>query len=243
MGFLDRITGGFGGRTPDLLDGNFDRPARPPKPPKEASAPVDPKRMQPDEIRYGYIVAAVLIVVAVVNMTVTTGKGAPKNPPYLLSAIGIVLALAMIVLMRAHRRMLAPFAAVASAFCVTFGKTPNSLVAAHLVAIIAPVIWAFWVTQRSNKAIRAERIEAAKAKREARQTGRKQGASQPGGRGRRKEAEQTGPAANRRYTPPKTKPRTPATPAARGSAKSGSSKANDAESGRTRFRRLSRGTG
>jgi hypothetical protein len=183
--------------------------------------------MQPDEIRYGFVVAGILAVVAVLNMTITTGKGAPKNPPYLLSGIGLGLVAVMVGLLLLHRRMLSPFAAVLAAFCVTYGKVPNSVVTFHFVAIIAPIVWAFWITQRSNKAMRAQRIEAARAKKEARQTTRQPGGRRAGGRRSRKEPEPTGPAANRRYTPPKPKAAPPATV----------SKSAEPETHRSRFRR------
>ncbi|MBO0729327.1 MAG: hypothetical protein J2P57_08720 [Acidimicrobiaceae bacterium] len=237
MGLLDRITGPLGGRDPDLLDGNLNRPLpsrpasepapKPEKPEKREKPPVDPKDFQPDELRYGFVVAGIIAVVAVLNMAVTTGRGAPHNPPYLLSGIGLALSAAVVGLLLARRRMLAPFAAVAAAFCVTYGRTPNSLEVPHFVAIIAPVVWAFWITQRSNKAMRAQRMEAARAKKEARQATRGQSGRQAGGRRGKKEPEPTGPAANRRYTPPK--PRSRPAPAASEPAKR--------ESTRSLFRR------
>ena len=71
--------------------------------------------MQPNEILGGYVVAAVLAIAGVLNLVITTGKGAPKNPPTTLTVIGFGVVVFMLVLIQARKRLLAPFAAILAA--------------------------------------------------------------------------------------------------------------------------------
>jgi hypothetical protein len=163
---------------------------------------------------YGYLVAFELIVVSILNLTVTHGPGAPTGSqrvlganvtPQTLSVIGLLASIALIgVVYWVRHRFVVAFAGIIAAFFVTLPKVPNSLTVAHLIALIVPVVYAFILTQRQRKASLAQ----------SRQGGRSASRSSPADRrveaaerrrNRRKGPEPTGPKASRRYTPPKPK--------------------------------------
>ena len=113
-----------------------------------------------------------------------------------------------------------PLAAIVAAFFVTLpSQVPNSVRSVHIFALIIPVVYAFVLTQRQRRAATAQ-ARAGRAS-SARTAATKGTATRPGAgarragdrkprRGRRSGANQTGPAASRRYTPPK--PKRPAGP-------------------------------
>jgi hypothetical protein len=178
------------------------------------SAPDDldlkPTAMRRPEPLYGYVVGLELILISILNLTVTHGKGAPTHPATLQSAVGLVASLAFIAVIRlTNHRLMVAFAAVIAAFCVTsLPRTPDSLLLAHLLAFAIPIVYAFMLSQRQRKAAsalaRAGRPGSAPAKGAA--SARNRPADAGGGRrGRRGHDAPAGPQASRRYTPPKAK--------------------------------------
>jgi hypothetical protein len=185
--------------------------------------------MRGTEPLYGYVVALELIVVAILNLTVTKGVGAPAKPSTGMGIIGLVAAAALLVVMRTRHRTAVAFSAIIAAFFVTLPKVPNSLKLAHVVALIFPVIYALILTQRQRRALGVSWKQARRggpAARRSAQTGagrtsgaraaaRTQGArsaragratADTAGRSRRggtPASTASGPTASRRYTPPK----------------------------------------
>jgi hypothetical protein len=143
-------------------------------------------------------VAAVLVGMAVLELTVTHGVGAPKHPERAWAIIGLVTGLVTTATLRLRRRLLTAFAAVISAFFVSYPKVPNSLVLAKTVTLIAPLAFAFVMSQRERKATRAARgrTTAAERRAEVRSRGRQRSAATPSAKSR----PTTG-----RYTPPKAR--------------------------------------
>lgn len=171
-----------------------------------------PSAMRGSEPMYGYLVALELIVVSVLNMTVTHGKGAPTGPQHVLGAsftatelraVGLVAALALLGVIQTRNRLIVPFAAIVAAFFATLPKVPNSLAPTHLVALIIPVVYAFVLTQRQRKSTLAQARAGGPTR--SRTTPEQRRREAGNRRARRQGAVQTGPQANRRYTPPKAK--------------------------------------
>lgn len=153
--------------------------------------------MQGREPFYGYVVAALIGIAAVLNMVVTIGPR-PTTADLIESAVAIALAgaLAYTIARYAHR-LLSPFVAIIAAFFITLPPVPTTLAVPHLVVLITGLVWFFVVTQRHRQA------DKALAK-----SGVRRGAgSSAGARARRgskrDQPEPKGPQANRRYTPPK----------------------------------------
>jgi hypothetical protein len=168
--------------------------------------------MRGTEPMYGYLVLAELIVVAVINLTVTHGAGAPTQSQTTISAVGLAAAAIFGAALQTRNRFVVGFMAIAAAFVITLPKVPNSVKVPHILALVIPLVYALLLTQRQRKASlaqiksgrapvkgAAERRAAAAARREGRQERR---------RGRQP-AVPSGPAPNRRYTPPKAKRRRP----------------------------------
>jgi hypothetical protein len=175
-------------------------------------------RMQDNEVTVGYVAAAILIVVPVIFLTVTTGKGAVAHPPTVAPAIGVVLALAMAATLRLRNRIVTASLAFTSTVSTTsVGNAVPSAVRPLSTLDLAVLAFAMWITLRQSKARSAALAERRKANQAARGTtgagGR--GGRQPagpraagrpaGGRKGRKaaEAEPAGPPPSPRYTPPK----------------------------------------
>jgi hypothetical protein len=178
-------------------------------------ADLKPSAMRGTEPLYGYVVAAELLAVAILNLTDTHGAGAPAHPDKILGAIGILAAAAVVAAIRFTRhRMVVGFVTIGAAFFVTLPKTPNSLTTVHIFAIAIPLIYAFILTQRQNKARMAEvkRARSGDAGASGSRAGRTSAARRAdeqdkhrGRRGRRGVPEPSGPKASSRYTPPKPK--------------------------------------
>ncbi len=186
----------------------------------DQGAEVDEADLKPSALRgteplYGYVVAAELLVVAILNLTDTHGAGAPAHPDKILSAIGILAAVGVVAAIRLTRhRMIVGFVTIAAAFLVNLPKVPHSLQLAHVIAIAIPLVYAFILTQRQNKARMAE-IKRARTG-EPGASGTRSGRTSAAGRadeqakrrerrGRRGVPEPSGPKASSRYTPPKPK--------------------------------------
>ena len=113
--------------------------------------------MRGDEARWGYVVAGALIVVAIINLTVTHGPGAAKHPNTTLALVGLVASIALVAIIRTHHRFIVPLAAIGAAFFVTLpSQVPNSVRSVHIVALIIPVVYAFVLTQRQRRATTAQ---------------------------------------------------------------------------------------
>src|SRR6516164_916920 len=74
-----------------------------------------PSAMRGNEAQWGYVVAAALIVVAILNLTVTHGAGASKHPDTTLALVGLVAAIALVPIIRTHHRFIVPLAAIGAA--------------------------------------------------------------------------------------------------------------------------------
>jgi hypothetical protein len=176
--------------------------------------PVDDSDLKPTQMRgnealYGYILAVELVVVSVLNLTFTHGKGAPAHPPTTLSAVGLVVSVGFGALVRTHNRFIVSFAALIAAFFVTLPRIPQSLFVYHVFGLIFPLIYALVLMQRQRKATLARTGST------ARQTPAQRRADADTRRRERRQQKRGAPpppkvAPNRRYTPPKAKrPRPP----------------------------------
>jgi hypothetical protein len=173
----------------------------------EVGPPRKPSTMKWPEPLYGAVVALELVVIAILNLTVTTGKGAPTHSQTTLSLIGLACAIGFGALLFTRNRMVAAFAAIAAGFFVTLPKVPDRVTVFHLFGLVFPLVYAFVLTQRQRKdsaALTKARASGGGAARTPAE--RRASAQTQRRRGRRsKAAEPTGPAASRRYTPPKPK--------------------------------------
>ena len=172
------------------------------EPEVQAVDTLKPSAMRGTELRYGIAVAAILVVIAVLNLVIRHGAGAPKHPQTGLAVIGLIASLAVFPLLRTRNRFIVPFAALVAALLVSLPSGPNQVKSLHALVIIFPFAYALLLTQRQRKAAMAQaRLKAANRSANQPATG-----SAPTRGGRRRKAEQpSGPTANRRYTPPKPK--------------------------------------
>jgi hypothetical protein len=187
-----------------------------PSQPAPAGAPQDdlslkPSAMRGNEAMWGYLVAAELILVSILNLAVTHGPGASKHPQTALSVVGLVASIALVPVIRiTNHRFIVPLSAIGAAFFVTLpSQVPNSVRTAHILALIIPVIYAFVLTQRQRRAATAQ---AKAGKSSPARAGAGKAAPAPRRaeertqhRGGKKASAETGPTASRRYTPPKPK--------------------------------------
>jgi uncharacterized membrane protein YgcG len=170
--------------------------------PSPVSSPVSdglpPIQLREWEIPAAYVVAVVVVVVAVLEFTVTTGKGAPKNPSVVLPSVALVAAAAQAISVRFGNRLITAFLGIVAGITVGYTKTPDSLSLLRDIGLFLPFIYGFVVIQRQSRAQRA--ITGPRGRR-----GRGAAGGGGGGRQSSKTPEATGPKANRRYTPPKAK--------------------------------------
>jgi hypothetical protein len=193
-------------------------------PDRIATEELPPSRMRGTESLYGYVVALELLVVAVLNLTVRTGTGAPAHPQTTLQVIGIAASVALFGLLQVRSRTVVGFAAIVAAFFVTLPKVPNSLSLAHILALAVPLIYGLILTQRQRRATGLARGSrrggggsgtTENSIRAGGGSGRRGSAAAGGrarnatsGRGRRGKAADpapSGPRPSARYTPPKAK--------------------------------------
>lgn len=188
----------------------FSRSA-PPPPPEDDDDEVEsvtpeviddlpPSRMRGTEPMYGYLVGLELLVVAVLNLVVTGGAGAPKHPSTTLEYAGLAASVVFLGVLQVRNRTLTGFVALGAAFFVTLPKVPSRLSVAHICALAIPLAYALIITQRQRKAVGMSarrgrrRASAASSSRPSRRAQRARKAPEP-----------TGPQRNARYTPPKAK--------------------------------------
>lgn len=177
----------------------------------QAGSGLKPSTMRGSEALYGYVVGLELVVVAVLNLTITSGRGAPVHPQTTLAAVGVAASIAYIGTIRLKNRMAAGFGAIVAAFFVTLPRVSNSLAIAHIFALVIPMAYGLIITQRqrrdSPRPVRgAGRGRRGDAKATASATG--PAGTRPGGRrgrGAKTPEPVSGPRPSARYTPPKTK--------------------------------------
>lgn len=159
-----------------------------------------PNRMQGNEPLFGIAAAIVIALGAILDLVVTTGKGAPAHPTTWTAYVALLLAIGLIVSLRFRNRLASPFIAIFGAFFVTLEKGPDSLEIPHIAVLVIAVAFAVIVSlhQRRDQRIfhppptPAERRAAAEARRR-----RKRGEPELPPPVKR-------PPPNRRYTPPKS---------------------------------------
>jgi hypothetical protein len=181
-------------------------PPVPNESPPEDQEQLKPSAMRGNETVYGYVVLLELVAVAVINLTVTHGAGAPKHSQTMVSAVGLAAAAIYGGTLQTRNRFIVGFTAILAAFVVSIPQVPNSVKLYHIFGLAIPLVYALILTQRQRKAATAlirsgkaapartteDRRAAALARRQERKRGR--AGSAP-----------SGPAASRRYTPPKAK--------------------------------------
>jgi hypothetical protein len=163
--------------------------------------------MRGTEPMYGYVVMLELIAVAVINLVVVHGAGAPKHSQTTVSLIGLVAALVFGATIQTRNRFIVGFSCILAAFVISsIPQVPNSVKPYHLFGLIIPLVYALILTQRQRKAslalarsgkappatTPAERRADAAARRQQRRRGKN--VEPP-----------SGPTPSRRYTPPKAK--------------------------------------
>jgi hypothetical protein len=167
-----------------------------PSTPAEDAA--NPASMKGNEPILGLVVAFVILIVAVLDLTVTKGTGAPKHAETWAPLIGIGLAVVLAVSLRWRNRLASPFIAIFAAYFVEVGKTPKSLTYPHVLALASAVGVAVMLTLRHRQDQKAagtvsaaDRRAAADARRR-----RRKGEPEPVTAVKR-------PPPSARYTPPK----------------------------------------
>jgi hypothetical protein len=175
--------------------------------PVEEEVTLKPSTMRGTEPLYGYVVMLELIAIAIINLVVVHGAGAPKHSQTTVSLIGLVAAIAFGATIQTRNRFIVGFSCIMAAFVIaSLPQVPNSVKPYHLFGLIIPLIYALILTQRQRKASMAlarsgkappsptpaDRRAEAVARRQQRRRGK--AAEQP-----------TGPSRSRRYTPPKAK--------------------------------------
>lgn len=184
--------------------------------PAPSDAGLPPSRMRGTEPLYGYVVGLELLVVAILNIVITKGKGAPAHPQTGLQILAVAAPLVFVGLLQLRNRTIAGFSAIVAAFFVTLPKVPNSLSVAHVFALAIPLAYGLIITQRQRRAIGNTARRGGRASRASSKDVAQGGSARTTGsaeartdrrRGRKKgqDAVPTGPRPNARYTPPKAK--------------------------------------
>ncbi|HET6966076.1 MAG TPA: hypothetical protein VFH58_14975 [Acidimicrobiales bacterium] len=177
----------------------------------EAAEPaLRPSRMRGTEPLYGYVIGLELLVVAILQMVVRGGKGAPAHPQTGLQIVAIAVSVAFFGVLQLRNRTIVGFAAIIAAFFVTLPRVPNSLGVVHIFALVFPLAYGLIISQRQRKEMMAaarngrgaragggSRRERARADAVARRSDRR--------RGKGAEPAPSGPRPSARYTPPKAK--------------------------------------
>lgn len=180
-------------------------PSRPGQPSDAESdeVPLKPSAMRGNEAMYGYVVLLELVIVAVLNLTVTHGAGAPKQSQAVISGLGLAAAAAFAAVLQLRNRMITGFAAIIGAFVVTLPKVPTRLQSYHIFALAIPLVYALVLAQRQRKASMAQLRTGKPAQTSPSQRRPAREARAP--RRASRTVTPTGPQASGRYTPPKVK--------------------------------------
>lgn len=181
----------------------FTRRPRPEDPEEELDSfpaptrPEPPSNLRPIELRdweipAGYAIAGFIVLLAILELTITSGRGAPRNPSTILPLLAGVIGVIQAATIRFKNRLVTALVGVAGGLLIASTRVPDSLGIPHSLGFLAPLVYAFLVTNRHNRAQRALR-------------GPRNQAQRGGRRGAKAAPEPTGPKANRRYTPPRPK--------------------------------------
>lgn len=170
--------------------------------PREAPAPAPDDGLKASAMRgteplYGYVVALELVVVGILNLTVTSGKGAPAHPPTALATVGVAAGISLFGFLQTKNRVLVAFAVIAAAFLVDLPKVPSSLALAHVFSLALPFAYSLILTQRHRKRMKGELV-AARARRSTAPA-----RTRPNPKAKDAAATPSGPRPSGRYTPPK----------------------------------------
>jgi hypothetical protein len=158
-----------------------------------------PSAMRGNEVRYGYMITAGLIGIAIANLVDTHGQGAPTHPNKPLEYLGLALCVGLLGLLQTRNRVIVGFGTVVALYVVELPKTPTSLTFVHLAALIIGVAYAFIMMQRMRKATLAN---APNRRRRAQDPTPDKKERKPR---RGAKPAPAGPQASSRYTPPKAK--------------------------------------
>jgi len=161
-----------------------------------------PIRLRDWEIPMAYVVSAFVLVVALLEITSNTGKGAPKSPDKIIPGIALVLAVSQALSVRAKNRLFTGIVGIVAGMLVGYTKTGTNLNLLRELGLFVPFIYGFAITQRQSRAQRALNPRGSRRGRGRR--GSAVATSSSGGRGS-KAAVVSGPQASRRYTPPKAR--------------------------------------
>lgn len=159
---------------------------------REPERTLRPIELRDWEIPVAYALGGLITLLAILELTITHGPGAVKNPSPILPLIALVAGVAQIATVRFKNRFVSALVGVAGGLLVGTARVPTALGIPHSIGFLAPLVYAFLVTNRHNRAQRALRGPRTQGQRGGR-------------RGSKAEPEPTGPKANRRYTPPKPK--------------------------------------
>jgi hypothetical protein len=193
---------------PELFEGEGgQRAAREPDP---LDLELPSSRMRRNEAQYGYLVVVEMVVVAVLQLVIRTGPGAPKHPNTFLEVAALVVAAAQFGVIRSKNRTFTALGVIVSGLLIDIPTVPNRLVYAKLFAVLIPLIYGFVLMRRGNRS-RKVRLAAgledgpgSRSGDRSRDTtttrGRNGGSAMRGRRGASRKR------ATGRYTPPKPKP-------------------------------------
>lgn len=169
-------------------------------------------RMQGRDAIGSYAASVVLVVIPLVFIAANATHHGAALPSPIFQAAGAVLGLLTALSVRLENRILTPLAGVISVLVAGFQPTaiPRSvqwLSEVHLIVGMALALVLYMRQSRARGAQTAERRAAQRQARSQRQGrgGRDARGGKAAGRKGAKEPEPTGPAASRRYTPPKNR--------------------------------------
>lgn len=159
-----------------------------------AELELKPSEMRGSEATYGYVVALELIVVAILELTITHGKGAPKHPQTALAVGGLAVSVVLLVIIALRKnRTLVAFATIVAALVVDLPGVPDRLALSKIFAVFIPLAYGIILIRRRSKSAAA----------------RQRAGLDPEGPRRSPEKASRAPAAKTvatgRYTPPKAK--------------------------------------
>ena len=166
--------------------------------------PVDPLEYELDpwvtrgnETLYGYVIGAELILMAILELTDTHGKGAPAHPATWMSVAGLVASVLMLGLLQTKNRTFVALSTILASLLIDLPSVPNSLVMAKLFAVFIPIVYGIVLVRRRSRSAQIRQqagIDTAPATGRGRTDRSGKGGSNPA------PVRTTG-----RYTPPKSK--------------------------------------
>jgi hypothetical protein len=159
-----------------------------------AELELKPSEMRGTEAMYGYVVALELIVVAILELTVTHGKGAPVHPDTALAAGGLGASVVLLGIIAARKnRTLIALATILAALVVDLPAVPDRLALTKLFAVFIPLAYGIILIRRRTKSATARQragLDPEGPRRTSNRTGK---------------APVAKPVTTGRYTPPKAK--------------------------------------